>query len=109
MAQSRAKGSRLLYLLYYQFIFILGALDSISADGSTNWGSAMMLILNGTKVNKFPVRLWFRIVSGGLEPVLIKTEKSCIAISYGQFYTNIKIKNTRLKPVLLATREIWCI
>ena len=27
-----------------------GALDSISSDGSTNWGSAMMLILNGTKV-----------------------------------------------------------
>ena len=28
----------------------LGALDSIMSDGSTNWGSAIMLILNGTKV-----------------------------------------------------------
>jgi hypothetical protein len=29
----------------------IGALDSILPDGSTNWGSAIMLILNGTKVS----------------------------------------------------------
>ena len=42
------------------------------------------------------------MISAGLEPVLSHTEKSCIASYYRQFFTNIKIKITRLITVLLA-------
>ena len=40
-----------------------------------------------------------RLISGGLEPVLIHTEKSCMTSYYRQFPTNIKIKIRKLIPV----------
>ena len=45
-----------------------------------------------------------RLISGGLELVLSHTEKSCIVSYYRQFFTNIKIKLLKLKPVLLVPR-----
>ena len=39
-----------------------------------------------------PVLLRNRIISGGLEPVLSHTEKSCIATNCRQFSTNNKKK-----------------
>ena len=50
----------------------------------------------------FPVWLQNRFKSDGLEPVFSHTEKSCIASNYRKFFTNIKIKITKLIPVLLV-------
>ena len=48
----------------------------------------------------FPVSFRNRLISSGLEPVLINTEKLCIASYYIKFSTNIKMYNhMRLKPV----------
>ena len=49
----------------------------------------------------FPIWLWNRLLSTGLEPVLSHTEKSCIASNYIQFSTNIKIKIIKSIPVLI--------
>ena len=49
---------------------------------------------------KFPVWPRSRLISAGLEPVLSHTETSCISSYYRQFYTNIRIKILKLKPVL---------
>ena len=61
------------------------------------------------KVNKFEEKcfsVWLRnrILSAGFEPVLGKTDISCIASNYRQFSTNIniKIKIIELKPVLIV-------
>ena len=42
-----------------------------------------------------------RLISARLEPVLSYTEKSCIALYYRQFSTNIKVKIIILIPVLV--------
>ena len=47
----------------------------------------------------FPVWLRNRMISAELEPVLSYTEKLCIASYYRQFFTNIKVKIIKLKPV----------
>ena len=46
-------------------------------------------------------QLWLRnrLMSAGLEPVFSHAEKSCIALYYRQFFTNIKIKIIKLIPV----------
>ena len=54
------------------------------------------------KNNNFPVWLRNRLLSAGLEPVLSKTEKACIASNYRQFSTNIKIKIIKLKPSFVS-------
>ena len=53
----------------------IGALDSILPDGSTNWGSAIMLILNGTKV-----KLNNLLRKG--QNIQRKMSKNCICLEY---------------------------
>ena len=50
----------------------------------------------------FPICLWNRFISGGLEPDLSHTKKLCMASNYSKFSTNIKIIIISLIPVLLA-------
>ena len=49
------------------------------------------------QVNFLPVWLRNWLISAGLEPVLIHTEKLCIASYYIKFSTNIKMYNNKIK------------
>ena len=54
---------------------------------------------NTSHFSFFPLWLRNRLMSAGLEPVFSHTEKSCIALYYRQFFTNIKMKIIKLIPV----------
>ena len=72
----------------------LGALDSIMADGSTNWGSAIMLILNGTKEEHL------NMLEGGIIAKLLDEKWSTYA--KGFFIKRLAILMLHLLTVSMA-------
>ena len=73
----------------------------IYSSRKPNWNENQDIIFT-VKVQQFEKKkkwLQNQLLSAGLEPVLGNTEKSCIAVYYREFSTNIKKKLTQ---VLLA-------
>ena len=57
------------------------------------------------------IKAWLRhrLISGGLEPVLSHTEKSCIASYYKQLSTNNEIKNHTINTSFVSLGYIYFI
>ena len=75
----------------------LGALDSIMSDGSTNWGSAIMLILNGTKEEHL------NMLEGGIIAKLLDEKWSTYA--QGMFMKRLGILILHLLTLSMAVYQ----
>ena len=80
----------------FQFSLNLIFLQGIETNFALGYDDILAVYQQYSK-NIFPVWLRNRLISAGLEPVLIHTEKLCIASYYIQFYTGLKMYNHNIK------------
>ena len=83
-------------LIVYKYKYS-GALDSIMSDGSTNWGSAIMLILNGTKEEHL------NMLEGGIIAKLLDEKWSTYA--QGMFMKRLGILILHLLTLSMAVYQ----
>ena len=93
-----------LWMLSSLFFFLTGERSEGSRDDLIKYladkGYVHLDDFHQVNIIPFPLCLWNRYISDGLEPVLRNIDKSCIA----SFPKNIRIKISKLLPVLLARK-----